>query len=302
MTVTNKKGQWLEIIVPDEWNGLTTEELFRNIWNASKKQTHFLRMNKEVYINRQPADWTKQLRTDDKLELKIFKDEKHEFIPAYMELDVIYEDDHIIVVNKPAEMDTHPNSPEQTDTLANGVAFYLQSKGENGRLKHINRLDRDTTGAVLFAKHSFMGSVLDKMLQQRKIDRAYWAVVHGIIKNKKGKIDRPIGRDRHHPTKRRVSATGLPAVTFYETIWKNPHKNMTAVKCRLESGRTHQIRVHLSSLGHPIVGDRLYGGHGVMKRQALHAAEISFIHPFTLENIKCKATLPADFNQLFLLK
>lgn len=298
MIITARKGEWMEIIVPKEWHGLTTEDIFFHIWRASKKQVHLLRMNKEVRVNRRPAVWTKKLQTNDRLELRIFKEEKHDIAPVYMELDVIYEDDHLIVVNKPAGLDTHPNVPGETNTLANGLAFYLQAKGENGRMKHIHRLDRDTSGAVLFAKHSFAGAILDKMLQRREIERMYWAVVHGILKNDRGKIDRPIGRDRHHPTRRRISPTGDPAVTYYEVLRRYPEKNLTAVACRLETGRTHQIRVHFSSLGHPVIGDALYGGHGAIKHQALHAVQISFKHPFTMETIACTAEPPADFKKL----
>lgn len=299
MITTARKGEWMEIIVPKEWQGLTTEDIFFHIWGASKKQVHLLRMNKEVRVNRRPAVWTKKLQTNDRLELRIFKEEKHDIAPVYMELDVIYEDDHLIVVNKPAGLDTHPNVPEETNTLANGVAFYLQAKGENGKLKHIHRLDRGTSGAVLFAKHSFAGAILDKMLQKREIERLYWTVVHGVLKNNRGKIDRPIGRDRHHPTRRRISSTGVPAVTFYETVRRMPDKAMTAVVCKLETGRTHQIRVHFSSLGHPVVGDTLYGGRGTSKHLALHAVQISFRHPFTMEMIVCNADPPADFKKLF---
>src|SRR5690606_14865756 len=128
MIITARKGEWMEIIVPKEWHGLTTEDIFFHIWRASKKQVHLLRMNKEVRVNRRPAVWTKKLQTNDRLELRIFKEEKHDIAPVYMELDVIYEDDHLIVVNKPAGLDTHPNVPGETNTLANGLAFYLQAK------------------------------------------------------------------------------------------------------------------------------------------------------------------------------
>lgn len=300
MIITNKNWEWLEITIPKEWEELTTEQLFSSIWNAPKKQTHLLRMNKEVKVKDQPVNWTKKLVAGEMLALRIFSNEKHDFTPANMDIDVLFEDEHVLVVNKAAGIDTHPNAPSETNTLANGVAFYLQEKGESGRLKHVHRLDRDTSGTVLFAKHSFIGSILDKMLENREIKRTYLAVVKGIIKNEKGTINSPIGKDRHHPTRRRVSPGGQPAVTHYETIKRDYKKGTTTVKCSLETGRTHQIRVHFSHLGHPLVGDTLYGGSKEMKRQALHAAEIKFTHPFTLETISCQAEPPADFNRMFL--
>lgn len=300
MIITNKNGEWLEIVIPKEWEEITTEVLFSSIWNAPKKQTHLLRMNKEVRVNDQPVNWTEKLIPGQQLALRIFTSEKHEFTPEKMDIDVLFEDNHVIVVNKPAGIDTHPNAPSQTNTLANGVAFYLQEKGESSRLKHVHRLDRDTSGTVLFAKYSFIGSILDKMLEKREIDRTYLAVVKGIINNEKGTIHAPIGRDRHHPTRRRVSPSGQPAITHYETVKRNFQNRTTAIKCRLETGRTHQIRVHFSHLGHPLVGDILYGGSKEMKRQALHATKIKFTHPFTLETISCQAEPPADFNRVFL--
>lgn len=302
MVKTNKKGEWLEIIIPKEWEEITTEELFSSIWNAPKKQTHLLRMNKEVRINDQPVNWNKKLTAGERIELRIFTAEEHEFVPNKMDIDVLFEDEHIIVVNKPAGIDTHPNSSTQINTLANGVAFYLQEKGEKGRLKHVHRLDRDTSGTILFAKYSFIGSILDKMLEKREIKRTYLAVVQGIIKKDKGIIEAPIGRDRHHSTRRRVSPTGLPSVTHYKTIKRDFQNKTTAIACRLDTGRTHQIRVHFSHLGHPLVGDTLYGGSKGMKHQALHAAELTFKHPFTLETISCKAESPVDFKRLFFGK
>lgn len=299
MINTNKNGEWLEITIPSEWEELTTEQLFSNIWNAPKKQTHLLRMNKEVKVNDQPANWTRKLNPGEILALRIFTSEKHDFIPKKMKLDILFEDDHVLVVNKPAGMDTHPNAPIETNTLTNGVAFYLQEKGESGRLKHVHRLDRDTSGTVLFAKYSFIGAILDKMLEKREIKRTYLAVLKGIIKDDKGAINSPIGRDRHHSTRRRVSQGGQSAVTHYKTVSRDFHNRTTAVKCKLETGRTHQIRVHFSHIGHPLVGDSLYGGSKEMKRQALHAAEIEFKHPFTLDTISCQAEPPADFKDVF---
>jgi 23S rRNA pseudouridine1911/1915/1917 synthase len=142
---------------------------------------------------------------------------------------------------------------------------------------------------VLFAKHSFVGAILDKMLEERKIRRTYVAITDGLIAKKKGTINAAIGRDRHHPTKRRVSPTGQSAITHYKVLDTFPNKNRTLIQCQLDTGRTHQIRVHLSNSGHPITGDILYGGKPDFSRLALHAARLEFIHPFTKENIICFA-------------
>lgn len=289
MIQTHRKGEWFEIIIPEKWKSLTVEELFRTVWHAPKKQIHSLRMEKRVKINGQVAIWTAPLKIKDRLEIQFFIGEKLNVQPTFYDLSILYEDDHLLVVNKPANMDTHPNSPAQFDTLANAVAFHLQAKGEYCQIKHIHRLDKDTTGAVLFAKHPFIGSILDQLLEKREIKRTYLAIVHGTLPTKKGTIKEPIGRDRHHATRRRVSPGGQIAVTHYEVINTNQRKNISIVKCSLETGRTHQIRVHFSHIGHPLAGDQLYGGNPIFPRQALHAVKLELIHPFTEEIIQCYA-------------
>ena len=156
-------------------------------------------------------------------------------------------------------------------------------------MRHVHRLDRDTTGALLFAKHPFVGSMLDRMLEDREIKRTYLAMVHGMIPDKKGTIQASIGRDRHHATRRRVSPSGQPATTFFEVLKVDNKKKLLLVKCSLATGRTHQIRVHFSHMDHPLVGDLLYGGKPIFQRQALHAVKLEFKHPFTEEVITCHA-------------
>ncbi|WP_102271984.1 RluA family pseudouridine synthase [Cytobacillus massiliigabonensis] len=298
MIQTKCFGEWLEIIIPSKWEGHSINDLFRDVWQAPKKQIHTIRMEKHVKINGEVINWNKPLKAGDRIQLKLFIEEEFGVIPAYHEVDVLYEDEHMMVFNKPANMDTHPNSPEQTNTLANAAAFYLQAKGEQRKIKHVHRLDRDTTGAILFAKHSLAGTILDKMLEERSIKRTYAALVHGRINKKKGTIQEPIGRDRHHPTRRRVSASGLPAITHYELLEYSLMQDFSLIHCQLDTGRTHQIRVHLSSIGHPIVGDQLYGGEPLFERQALHARKLVIPHPFTDERIVVEDSLPLPFQHL----
>lgn len=289
MIATKRKGEWFEITIPEEWENYTLQDLFRKVWQAPKKQVHQLRMEKRVKVNDVEANWTQPLQRKEKLEIHFFQNKAFPVQPTYIDVNILYEDDHLFVVNKPAGMDTHPNSPTQNDTLANAVAYYLQAKGESREFKHIHRLDRDTTGAVLFAKYPFVGALLDSMLEQRKIKRTYLAWVHGVIKNKKGTIQEPIGRDRHHGTRRRVSPTGQNAITHYQVIKIDSKRKLSLVQCSLDTGRTHQIRVHFSYIGHPLAGDLLYGGKPLFPRQALHAAQLQLIHPFTKETISCHA-------------
>jgi 23S rRNA pseudouridine1911/1915/1917 synthase len=263
----------------------------KEVWKAPKKLIHQLRMDKGIKINRQEIKWTERLHTNDRLQIWLYKPEPFGAEPAYGELDILFEDDHLLIINKRAGIDVHPTKPGQNDTLANAVAFHLQSQGIFTKVRHIHRLDRDTTGAILFAKHALAGAIMDRMLEQRKIKRTYVALVHGIVSKKTGTIDAPIGRDRHHSTRRRVSKTGERAVTHYRVLEVFPRKKLSLVQLILDTGRTHQIRVHMSHIGHPLVGDVLYGGfYRTASRQALHAAKISFFHPITNKEICCIAS------------
>ncbi len=289
MIKTKRLGEWFEITLPSEWDGLSIDSILRDKWEAPKKHIHLMRMEKEVKINGEFIPWQKPLSTGDKIQIRLFQQTEFGVTPEFFDIEIVYEDDHIIVFNKPANMDTHPNSQNEVDTLANAAAYYLLTQGEFRKIKHVHRLDRDTTGAVLFAKHPLAGAILDRMLEERKIKRTYLALVHGVMKANKGTIREPIGRDRHHPTRRRVSPTGQSAITHYEVLETFPKEKFTLIQCQLATGRTHQIRVHLSFLGHPLVGDGLYGGQPIIKRQALHAAKLVIPHPFTEELISCHA-------------
>jgi 23S rRNA pseudouridine1911/1915/1917 synthase len=288
MLKTTRKGNWMEMITPKNWEGKTIEDIFRKEWEVPKKLTHLFRMEDNVLVNSMGANWNQPLKIGDKVLMKLFE----EVVPLitvdfFYDIQVLYEDDHVIVFNKPANMSTHPNDDSDKSTLLHAAQFYVQSKGEKVAVRQVHRLDKDTTGAILFAKHALSGAILDRMLEKHEIKRTYLAIVDGQIKKKKGAIREPIGRDRHHATRRRVSPSGQTAATHYQLI--KEEKGHSYVKCWLETGRTHQIRVHLSHIGHPLLGDTLYGGKPVFKRQALHAAKLEFTHPITGENIICYA-------------
>lgn len=299
MLQTCRKGNWFEITVPETWENLTIETLFREVWKTPKKLTHFFRMEKKVRLNGKPVDWRLPLEKGSKLSLDLFSETMTETFPASLEIPILYEDDHLLVFNKPPFLNTHPNDDSDTDTLLNAAVFHMMIQGETGPVRHIHRLDRDTSGAILFAKHSFSGALLDQMLTERKIKRTYIAVVHGKLAVKKGTITEPIGRDRHHATRRRVSSSGQKAVTHYQVLKEDHAKQLTYVKCWLDTGRTHQIRVHFSHLGHPLAGDLLYGGKPIFPRQALHAVKLEFTHPLTDEKIECRAPF-TDNPEIFL--
>lgn len=296
---TARKGTWYEIIIPENWSTYTLDRLLRDIWKVPKKMLHIFRMEKKVLINGAPPHWNQLLKPQDKLQLELFLPEDFGVIPSRDEMDVLFEDDHLLILNKPGGMDTHPNTPKETGTLQNAAAYYLQVNGIQQKPRHVHRLDRETTGAVVFAKTALAGAILDRLLEERKIKRTYLAITDGLIQKKKGTIHEPIGRDRHHPVRRRVSKSGQKAITHYQVVAVDKKRQQTWVKCQLDTGRTHQIRVHFSSIGHPLSGDLLYGGSSVYPRQALHAVKIELPHPFTGEIIRCHAPFLDDIFEGF---
>lgn len=299
MVQIHRKGNYLLFITPSEYEGLSIEQLAKEKLQIPKKLLHELRMERGITINGHPIDWKTSIKKNDRIMIKCFKEEDFGVIPADLNVDILYEDDHLLIVNKPIGMDTHPTEPNQINTLANGIAYEWQLRGVFSKVRHVHRLDRDTSGVILFAKHPLSSSILDGMLERREIKRTYLAFAEGIIQQKKGTINEPIGRDRHHATRRRVSNSGQKAVTHYEVLAQFKKQNITKVQLQLDTGRTHQIRVHLSHIGHPLVGDELYGGHSTyMTRQALHAVKISFLHPFTKEPLVIEAPLPADLQNI----
>ena len=292
-----RKGEWCEIVVPVKWSGISIDSLLKEEWGIPKKLLHQLRMNKGVVVNGEQKRWNELLQAGDKLQVQMFAEEEYGVQPEFGDLEVIFEDDHVLIVNKPEQMDTHPSEKGGTGTLANLVAFHLQMQGIETKVRHIHRLDKDTTGGVVFAKHALSGAIMDRLLMERHIKRTYMALVEGRVKKKQGIIDAPIGRDRHHGTRRRVSPKGDGAVTHYKVEQYFKKQDVTLVTLQLETGRTHQIRVHMSHMGHPLVGDTLYGGNTIyMSRQALHAMRIAFLHPITKEEIVVEASLPNKLN------
>ena len=284
-----RKGNYIEITIPEKWAGITIDELLKTIYKAPKKLVHEWRMAKDVLLNGKATRWNEPLQKGEQLYLPIYKNESHLPEATYTDINILYEDDDLIVVNKPAGLETHPSEQGKNDSLLNAVAYHLMVEGASCELRHIHRLDQDTTGAILFSKNAFAGAILQHMLDERLIKRTYRALVHGKLSQKKGTISTSIGRDRHHATRRRVSPTGQKAVTHFEVLEYMKKSDLSLIQCTLETGRTHQIRVHLSSIGHPLAGDTLYGGQPIFPRQALHAYKIQFKHPISEENIEVEA-------------
>ncbi|MGM0970723.1 MAG: RluA family pseudouridine synthase [Bacillota bacterium] len=293
------KGHTLSLKVDEQYHHTSLSHFLKTAVSASKPIIHFWMEHQKVRLNQKPAHHAAKVSQGDQIIIDLFETEESDVTPEYGELEVLFEDEHLLIVQKPAGRPTHPNEQGQTGTLANLVAFHFQASGEEKRVRHIHRLDQDTSGTVIFAKHRLAHAALDQMLSKKTIKRTYIAIAEGLFKKKKGTIDAAIGRDKHHAVRRRISPTGQKAVTHFQVMDMNKRLQLTAVKLHLETGRTHQIRVHLSSLGHPLAGDTLYDGvRDYINRCALHAKQVDMKHPFTGEHLIIEAPLPPDMDQL----
>lgn len=242
------------------------------------------------------------LNTGDILEICLTEQGASEnIVPKELQLDILYEDEDILVVNKPYDTPIHPSVNNYNNTLANGVVHYYQQQNKPYIFRCINRLDRDTTGVTILAKNLISASILSKRMKERGLSRTYVAFVEGITKEE-GTIDLPIGREEGTIIKRKIDEKeGKHAVTHYCKLeeLQVEGKAVSVVALQLETGRTHQIRVHMASIGHPLLGDFLYNeSNHMLTRQALHAASCAFYHPITGEYKRITAPLPKDMEML----
>ncbi len=267
---------------------MTVLELLKNEWGLGKKVVHELRMTKGIRLEdgTEPR-WQEPLEKGTVLTVTV-PDAESPYRPnALIEPRILFEDDHFIIANKPKGIATHPNENAQDDTFANGLMAYIQEQGGT-YLEHIHRLDQGTSGLLLFAKHPIAKNVMDRMIEQKLVKREYEALVKGLVRGQSGTLDFALGRDRHHATRRRVSPNGQSAVTHYRVIDRSDGRSL--LHLTLETGRTHQIRAHVSHIKHPIIGDELYGGPPTEDGSYhLHAFRIAFKHPFTGEEVDIEA-------------
>ena len=273
-----------QIPIPQAFPQLTVKELLEDYFLIPRKIRHFLRTKKHVLVNDQVINWQSPVQPGDVLTL-IFDQEDYpeKDIPlGNPELaNILYQDRHLIIVNKPEGMKTHGNEPTEI-ALLNHVSAAV---GQTCYVVH--RLDKETSGAVLFAKNPFILPILNRLLEDKKIQREYWTLVQGKLPNKQVIYKDKIGRDRHDRRKRLVDKKNGQYAETHVSQLKN-FGRYSLVKCQLKTGRTHQIRVHLSHHGHPIVGDPLYNPEKA-DRLMLHAHRLTLTHPLSLENIRVEA-------------
>lgn len=259
-----------------------------------------LKRNNKIYINNQIANINSKIVYGDTISILIdFEEDNSNIVPTKMDLNIVYEDDSYIIINKPAGIPIHPSMDHFTDSLSNGVKYYFNQIKLYKKLRPVNRLDKNTSGLVIFAKNEYIQECLVREMKDNTFYKEYLAICNGKFTKQSDIINAPIARKSDSIIERCVNENGNTAITEYTVLDYQPNPDISIVKCILKTGRTHQIRVHLSYIGHPILGDTLYGTTShLIDRQALHAYKISFIHPITNIKVNYMAEVPNDMKKL----
>lgn len=285
----------IDYIIDEDSAGLRVEQFLRRKRYSGQNLSEIKRMPKSILVNGVHYYMRQELSTGDHLQVRICETQNSEKIPpTKLSLDIIYEDEDLLVLNKPAGMPIHPSLNNYTNSIANALAYYFQSQGKPFIFRCCNRLDRDTSGLTIVSKHLVSGSILSDMTKYREVHREYLAIARGSVTPSEGTIQAPLGRKEGTIIERTVDwEHGEDAVTHYKVVKEaNGH---SLVSLRLETGRTHQIRIHMKYLGYPLIGDYLYNPDmEYMTRQALHSHHMEFTHPITGEHMSFTAPLPED--------
>lgn len=285
--------------IREEHAGMLIRDFLRDVGGLSRRILISAKSKEgKILLNGKEVTVRKRLETGDTLEVELPVEPVSKWLfPQKLEIPIVYEDDAVIVLDKPAGMPTLPSPKHKSGTVANGLLFHYK-KIDNPHTVHIvTRLDKDTSGLLLIAKNRLSHSLLARSQKDFTIRRKYLAIVEGEVVQEEGEIDAPIGRKPGSIVEREVTNTGKPAQTIYKVLER--FEGFTLVEVELKTGRTHQIRVHFSHIGHPLVGDDLYGGRKeLLDRQALHCHKLFFTHPFTEERLDLQADLPLDMQEV----
>ena len=304
----DSENKLFEYVVSDEYEGLRIDKLLSEL-SPSFSRTYIKKLidDKKVFCNGKNVKASFCISENDYIKMEIPPAEIPEILPQDIPLDIIYEDEDVLVVNKPKDMVVHPAAGHYKDTLVNAVMYHCHDNlsGINGVMRPgiVHRIDKDTTGSVIICKNDNAHQKIAKQLKEHSINRVYHAICYGVIKEDEGTIETLIGRSTNDRKKMAVvTSGGKEAVTHFRVLKRFEEDNMTYIECRLETGRTHQIRVHMAHIGHPLLGDEVYAGNRKSRfkltGQCLHAKTLGFIHPTTKEYIETDAPLPEYFSHL----
>lgn len=278
------------------------KEILKNEFHVSNRLYKKLKQCNQIYINDNPLNYlNSNFKIGDVISLDLnFNEESENILPTKMDLDILYEDDYMLIVNKSSNIPVHPSCNHYSDSLSNGVKFYFDSINLKRKIRIVNRLDKDTSGIVIFAKNEYIQECLIKQMKMNIFKKEYLALLTGIIDVKSGTISAPIARKENSIIERCINfQNGQTAITHYNVL--KELDNISLVHFVLETGRTHQIRVHSKYIGHPILGDTLYGKPSeLINRQALHSYKVTFIHPITKKEISILSNLPKVYKKFFV--
>lgn len=276
-------------------NTQTINSILQNELKVSSRLLYKLIKLNKIELNHKPCDTRKTGNLEDTITVNFdYEEDNSNIVPTKMDLNIIFEDDWLLVVNKPAGIAIHPSVLHYSDSLCNGIRFYFDKIGLKKKIRPVNRLDLNTSGLVVFAKCEYIQECLINQMKNNQFKKEYLAVCDGVFNEKSGTINLPIARKENSIIERCISENGQTAITHYEIL--KEFDNYSLVKCSLETGRTHQIRVHMSAIGHPLLGDSLYGSiSDLINRQALHCYNLQFIHPVYNNDLNFFGDLPNDF-------
>lgn len=298
MVVFHKMREEMTWLIKEQHEGMILKNYMRKELSISRNILKSLKYDGEILINNERVDVRYKLQANDVLRVKFPPEERGFYMEAEdIPLSIVYEDKDVLVIDKQPGIVAVPTPHIPKGTIANGVLHYYEKQNLPYTVHIVTRLDRNTSGLMLIAKHRYIHSLFAKAHEAKEIYRSYVAVVKGNLKEKVGTINFPIGRMEGSFIEREVSPEGREAITHYEVIGEGD--GYSVVKVVLETGRTHQIRVHFSHIGHPLLGDELYGVQSPhIKRQALHCKELRFRHPITGEIIELTSKVPTDMEFL----
>ena len=289
----------LTYIITQEDSGKTVGVIIKYKLNLSSRFIKKLKYNNRILCNSSPVHVNYIVKDGDIIDVLIdLQEEETDIVPEDLPISIIFEDDALIAMNKKPGIVVHPTSGHRSGTIANALAYHFKNRGEKRKIRPVSRLDKDTTGIIIFAKNQFVQEQLIQQMSLKTFTKEYIGIVSGIVTNKTGTIDLPIDRKPGSIMERHISSTGQRAVTHYEVV--EYLNDATCLRFFLETGRTHQIRVHCQAVGHPLVGDTLYSDRpsDLIDRQALHSSCVSFVHPVTKTGIQLSAPLPQDMKDL----